>query len=682
MNTTSRRIFLYWVLLLLPTLAVGVGAFYFLRREQDRLAQRAGAVDESRRTALRTRARLAAENAELIVTDLQIGLLDTLAAQRGGDVDGFLDGLQRANPLVHATFRCTADGKLTRPAPASEDLADSAFRRRYAALLRAAAQEAYAPASLPLSAATMAGVRVPEAKSHKGAAKAVAAPSIALPEASLSKERASEMPSKNEGEVSYALNVQRARRDVQELSKVKEESGARAQLASAASRSAEKKGGGAKASKSSRGLSADELDLADKDAGKGADSSGLMAFDAPEPASAVVPSGRRGWIPMMADQRLCLLGWYQESEGGDVRGVELEMTALVSRLGVALPPDLAEGEGLCLRDERGRLFHQAGTLPELASGAPRPGVGDSPNGLLLRLPLNPALLPGWTLEAWLAPASEADHGGATAFFLTGGLLAGILVVALLSGGVLLMRQARASAREALVKTSFVANVSHELKTPLTTIRLYADLLEQGRVRDEERRADYLRTIGRESERLSRLVNNVLDFSRLERGTRQLDCTDLNLAAELAAVVATQAPRLAEAGLEVRIEEPGEGLPAVRADRDALGQVLLNLLDNAAKYAAEGQLVTVSLVLDPAAAALRVRVADRGPGVPAAERERIFEKFHRLDQGLTAEKGGAGLGLSIARQLARAMGGELRCLPREGGGAVFELSLPLSASKQK
>jgi signal transduction histidine kinase len=253
------------------------------------------------------------------------------------------------------------------------------------------------------------------------------------------------------------------------------------------------------------------------------------------------------------------------------------------------------------------------------------------------------------------------------------LLVGIFVAAIVAGGSLLLWQARRSEAEAAQKTSFVANVSHEFKTPLTTIRLYSELLEQGRVRDAAQSGEYLRTIGRETQRLARLVGNALDFSRLEQGRKKYARDNLDLRAELARLLDTQAPRLAEAGLVLRRDLPAEPLP-VTSDRDALEQIVLNLLDNAAKYGAEGGEVTVALAPRPAHGAV-VRVLDRGPGVPPAHRERIFEKFHRVDDTLTAEKAGAGLGLSIARQLARGLGGELRHLPREGGGASFILELP-------
>jgi signal transduction histidine kinase len=185
----------------------------------------------------------------------------------------------------------------------------------------------------------------------------------------------------------------------------------------------------------------------------------------------------------------------------------------------------------------------------------------------------------------------------------------------------------------------------------------------------------LRTIARETQRLARLVNNALDFSRLEQGKKKFSLEALELTGELTRLLDTHEPRLAESGLTLRREFPAEATP-VTTDRDALEQIVLNLIDNAVKYAADGGEVTV--VLTPRAgggAGAELRVQDRGPGVPVEHRERIFEKFHRVDDTLTAEKSGAGLGLSIARQLARGLGGDLRYAPREGGGAQFILSLP-------
>jgi signal transduction histidine kinase len=270
-------------------------------------------------------------------------------------------------------------------------------------------------------------------------------------------------------------------------------------------------------------------------------------------------------------------------------------------------------------------------------------------------------------------APVARSGTGTGFFVVGLLLVGTFMVAILAGGALLLAQARRSEAEAAQKTSFVANVSHEFKTPLTTIRLYSELLEQGRVPDETRRSDYLRTIARETERLARLVGNALDFSRLEQGRKQYARDEFDLRAALVRLLDTHEPRLTEGGMSLRRELPEAAVP-VKSDRDALEQIVLNLIDNAAKYAATGGEVTISLTAG-ATGGVVLSVSDRGPGVPPEHRERIFEKFHRVDDSLTAEKTGTGLGLSIARQLARGLGGDLRYAARAGGGATFIFELP-------
>ena len=240
------------------------------------------------------------------------------------------------------------------------------------------------------------------------------------------------------------------------------------------------------------------------------------------------------------------------------------------------------------------------------------------------------------------------------------------------GGRALLREARRTEEEAAQKTSFVANVSHELRTPLTTIRLYAELLHQGRVTDRDRQIEYLATIGRESERLGRLVNDVLDFSRLEQGQKQFTKTQLDLGAEIAGMVSMQTPSLEAAGLEVELTTPADPL-VLETDRDAIQQIVLNLLDNVAKYAADGREVSITVVRRSPRGA-EITVADRGPGVPAALRQAVFERFRRLDESLTATRSGAGLGLSIARALARGLGGDLECRSRSGGGAEFVLLL--------
>ncbi len=629
MSPTSRRIFLYWLLLLVPTLAVGGGAIFLLRREQGRLAERGAYADEARRAAIAARARLVVENVELLVGDVQTGLLDVLAAERADGLVAFQERWEKSNPLVRTAFIASADGRVLRPDARNAGEDARGFLRRFER------QWGGRPpwGSAPLAAGAPAVKLEKEKKADESVVRKEVAANVA--------------------------QVQSARRDVQELFKsqnsyvANNSPPAAAPAPARAGVAADALTGNAAPARGRRAASLASSAPVPRQEGS------LKAREAAVSAAAKdVAADRRGWVPMTVDGRLHLLGWQQPGGAGEVRGVELDLAALVSRLGGALPIEQGRGEGYALLDDQGRVLHQAGAL------TPQSAV-------VVRVPTAAALLPGWSVTAYWLPA-PGESGGA-GFFWVSLLLVAIFVAAILAGGSLLLWQARRSEEEAAQKTSFVANVSHEFKTPLTTIRLYSELLEQGRVRDAAQGGEYLKTIGRETQRLARLVNNALDFSRLEQGRKQYASESLDLGAEVGRLLETHALRVAEAGLVLRRELPAQPV-RVTTDRDALGQIVLNLIDNACKYAADGGEVSVAVVA-LAGGGAEVRVADRGPGVPVAHRERIFEKFHRVDDTLIAEKTGAGLGLSIARQLARGLGGELRLVPRAGKGAEFVLDLP-------
>lgn len=617
MSPVSRRIFLYWVLLLVPTLVVGGSALVLLWREQERLVKRGEHADAAREAAVAARARLIAENVELLVGDVQTGLLDALAAESSGGLEVFLAEWERANPLVRTAFRATADGRMLRPdaRTASED--GRGFLRRFAKQFGNRP-----PWSLePLAKATSELKREQDALKD-GATRAEVSRNVA--------------------------NMQSARRDVQELLRQSATTMEAAPAAVASSDASRTERAAGTAPRVTSGSSSG-VDARARSAAPTAPTSAPRAKE--------MSADRRGWTPATIEGRLQVFGWVQPGGAGDVRGVELQIAELVRRLAGALPVEVGSGEGYALRDDQGRVLHQAGEIAKTASGQ-------------LRVPLAAALLPGWDVVAYVTPTAESFRLS-EAWWVAAMLLVAVFVAAILTGGSLLLWQARRSEEEAAQKTSFVANVSHEFKTPLTTIRLYAELLEQGRVRSGEQRNEYLRTIGRETQRLARLVNNALDFSRLEQGRKIFATEELELRAEVARLLATHEPRIADAGLKLVRDLEAE--VRVKADRDALEQIVLNLLDNACKYAAGGGEVTVR-VLARSKGGGEIRVGDRGPGVPAEHRERIFEKFHRVDDALTAEKSGAGLGLSIARQLARGMGGEVRYETRVGGGAEFVVEL--------
>ncbi|WP_432822790.1 sensor histidine kinase, partial [Trichloromonas sp.] len=381
-----------------------------------------------------------------------------------------------------------------------------------------------------------------------------------------------------------------------------------------------------------------------------------MEAAAAAPAPAAAPGG---WLPWFWENRFYLLGWIESPAGLQRYGVEIETMALLSRLSGTLPAVPPAGEVYALVDGNGEIFHQSGA-----------GTITAETASVVSLPVGSAL-PHWQVAVY-APQGPLGQAEGDSFLILSTLVVGAFVAAILFGGSLLLWQAWRNLTDARRKTSFVANVSHELKTPLTTIRMYAELLGEGRILDPAKRGRYLKVIVDESQRLSRLVNNVLDFGRLEQGRKTYSLAEFDLGETLHGVLDSQAMRIEGAGMSLVRKIPGE-LCVVHADRDAFEQAVLNLIDNALKYAARSPELEVELLRD--GKGCRIRVLDRGPGVPPAQRQRIFEKFHRVDDSLTTHQPGSGLGLSIARQLLRDMGGDLTCSERPGGGCCFEILLP-------
>jgi signal transduction histidine kinase len=222
------------------------------------------------------------------------------------------------------------------------------------------------------------------------------------------------------------------------------------------------------------------------------------------------------------------------------------------------------------------------------------------------------------------------------------------------------------------QTDFVANVSHELRTPLTSIKGTVETLRDGAVDDIEVRDRFLATVEGETDRLIRLVNDLLLLSRVDSESLPLRLRPVDLAGLARAAVERLAPQAQARSVTVRVEA-AEGLPQPEADPDRLAQVLGNVLDNAIKYSPAGGQVVVGV--GGAADRLRVSVRDEGPGIAAAELERIGERFYRADKARARAEGGSGLGLSIARALVEAHGGELRIESTEGAGTTVSFTLP-------
>jgi signal transduction histidine kinase len=239
---------------------------------------------------------------------------------------------------------------------------------------------------------------------------------------------------------------------------------------------------------------------------------------------------------------------------------------------------------------------------------------------------------------------------------------------------LLIRDVNRDVQLAEMRARFVSSVSHELKTPLTSIRMFAETLALGRQASGEARTEYLQTIVNESERLSRLVDNVLDFTRIEEGRRIYQMQRVAPADVVySAARAIQYP-LAQQGFHLRVDVD-DGLPVLTADADALEQALLNLIANAMKYSGESRDIALRLLRRDGDAS--IEVSDGGIGIPEHEQERIFEKYYRVQSAETARIPGAGLGLTLVRHAVAAHGGRLLVSSALGRGSTFTMRIPFA-----
>lgn len=260
----------------------------------------------------------------------------------------------------------------------------------------------------------------------------------------------------------------------------------------------------------------------------------------------------------------------------------------------------------------------------------------------------------------------ATGGGLSAPLKAGWVAVIIAVIAaiLLVHGIMRLSERRAS---------FVSAVTHELRTPLTTFRLYSDMLESGVVK-EEKRGHYLSVLTREADRLSHLVENVLAFSRIERGNARSQVRTATLVELVESSRERMESRLESVDMELKIHDLPTAL--CKVDTAAVEHILFNLVDNAAKYAAGSDPACVEISAKRRGKVVDVSVCDHGGGIAPSEQSRVFQPFHKSAHEAAETKPGVGLGLALSRRLARSMGGDLRC-DTSGTGACFVLSLPLS-----
>jgi len=285
-----------------------------------------------------------------------------------------------------------------------------------------------------------------------------------------------------------------------------------------------------------------------------------------------------------------------------------------------------------------------------------------------------------TVDGWVLRVTQKDmtDPGLERRKLIDSLLIGVAVSIILAGLTFLGFAIRRERRLNELKSEFISNVSHELKTPLSIISMFGEMLAEGRTKSPEQAHEYAEIIWRESVRLGRLIDNVLDFAKIERGMGVYEFADADLGEVIDRAIELSARRVAAAEMTLEADvEPD--LPVMQLDANAFTLAVLNLIDNAIKYAADGK--KIELVLAREGETIVLTVHDFGPGIDPEEHERIFERFYRARAMRLKPIRGSGIGLALVQHIARAHGGDVTVASTPGQGATFRLSLPIRPSEE-
>ncbi len=379
--------------------------------------------------------------------------------------------------------------------------------------------------------------------------------------------------------------------------------------------------------------------------------------------SQIIDQSRSGFIPRIMDEQFILLYWKKVGEE-KIMGCEIDVEKLKERIIAALPPVYNSSRILTVLDFKGS--------PVLTPQIKRDYDWKMP---FVSREIS-ELLPRWEVAAYIT-SPELITRRARFTQLVIGMLVMVFFASIITGIVLIYRSLKTELQLARQRTTFVANVSHELKTPLTSIRLFSEILREGRQTDPARRRKYLDIMVSETERLTRLINNVLDFSRSRKGTRIYDKSVFDAALLTSELVENQRVRLEHNHYTLSLRMTKFPLE-VEADPEALKQVILNILSNAEKYSSSHRWIEVSVGREEGFAVIEVE--DRGIGIGAKDASRIFDEFYRADDSLTSKVRGTGLGLTIARQIMRDQGGDICFSPARPNGSVFAIRLPLRESE--
>jgi signal transduction histidine kinase len=348
-------------------------------------------------------------------------------------------------------------------------------------------------------------------------------------------------------------------------------------------------------------------------------------------------------------------------------GVQTGIETTTTRVAVVRPALLVntgEGEG-SPRDNAGGM-----EIRDWTSGAAGRSLRFLPAGDVSGHSLGPGLN---GLRASFLPGvpPPSDAGDVEAWFFR--LLLPIILILTGFTAYLAWRDVKREAEAARLRSQFVSSVTHELKTPLTSIRMFAETLRMGRHAGPEAQQEYLDTVVHETERLSRLINNVLDFARIDRGDKTYRMAPADVAAAAKEAARAVAYPLAQ-GRHTLVTEIGEDLPILEADSDALTQALLNLLSNAIKFSEEGTNIDLRAFLE--GEDLLLQVEDRGRGISSRDQETIFEEFVRAADAEREGIPGTGLGLPLVAHVAEGHGGRVEVESQVGQGSTFTIRIPV------
>jgi len=281
--------------------------------------------------------------------------------------------------------------------------------------------------------------------------------------------------------------------------------------------------------------------------------------------------------------------------------------------------------------------------------------------------------PGLTLAMKMRGTTLAAMG--KHFAMTSYGILGALSLLLAGGLILTYRNVSKEIALARIKSDFVSNVSHELRTPLALIRLYAETLEMGRLKNPEKYHEYYQIIRKESERLSSLINNILDFSRIEAGRKEYDFRETDMRELVRNTMESYRYQIEQQGFT--LEENVDPVPPMKVDREAMTRSLVNLVNNALKYSQDQKYIGVNLYRDNGS--VKLEVIDHGIGIPKTEQPKIFEKFYRVGDPLVHNTKGSGLGLSLVQHIVHAHGGAVQVESAPGRGSKFTISIPVQAA---